>query len=284
MAEKKRKVSAPHNLGNLPKLPIDQISTGKWNVRTLDREKGIEELAESILKYGLLQPVVVVKDGDKTELIIGQRRLLAFKELIKQGHSEFSEIPAIILEKKPDEEKLKILSLSENIHRVELNRADIVEVISYLYKKYNKSPKKVASILGKSIPYVYDHLKIQDAPDEVKQMLSRKELTKEDVKRVMQIAPDNKDKMISLAKEMKKLTTYERKRLAEIGKIKSKAEVGDLVKEAKKPHIEEKIIVPLTPILLKALDTAVKDIGLTREEVAKKALEEWLGSKGYFKE
>ena len=281
MTEKKKKIPSSYNL---PKLPIENISTGKWNVRTLDKEKGIEELADSILRYGLLQPVVVVKDGDKLELIIGQRRLLAFKELKRQGHSEFKEIPAIILEKKPDEEKLKILSLSENIHRVELNRADIVEVISYLYKKYNKSAKKVSIILGKSIPYVYDHLKIQDAPDEVKQMLSRKELTKEDVKRVMQIAPDSKEKMISLAKEMKKLTTYERKRLAEIGKIKSKAEVGDLVKEAKKPYIEEKIIMPLTPILLKALDTAVKDIGLTREEIAKKALEEWLGSKGYFKE
>lgn len=266
------------------KLPIDKISTGNWNVRTLEKGKGIEELAESIENYGLLQPVVVVKDANKLELIIGQRRLLAFQELVKQGHSKFSEIPAIILEVKPDEEKLKILSLSENIHRVELNRADIVEVISFLYKKYNKSAKKVATILGKSIPYVYDHLKIQDAPDEVKQMLSRRELTKADVKRVMEIAPDSKEKMISLAKEMKKLTPHERKRLAEIGKIKSKSEVNELVKEAKKPHVEEKIIVPLDPSLIKALDSAVKEIGLTREEIAKKALEEWLGNKGYYKE
>jgi len=265
------------NTGNIPTLLVDKINIGKWNVRTLDRNKGIEELAKSILKYGLLQPIVVFQEGDRYNLIIGQRRLRAFKEL------EMKNIPAVILPQKPDEEHLKILSLSENIHRVELNRADIVEVISYLYKKYGSSAKEVAKTLGKSVPYVYEHLKIQDAPEEVKQMLSRGDLVKEDVKRVMEIAGDDKDAMIELAREMKGLTRYERKRLAEVGKFKPKAKVKELIEEARKPRIEEKIIVPLTPALLKALDSAVKEIGLSREEIAKKAIEDWLGNKGYYK-
>ena len=265
------------NNSNIPTLPVDKINIGEWNVRTLDREKGIEELANSISKHGLLQPVVVFQEGDKYNLIIGQRRVQAFKELKKK------EIPAVILLKKPDEEQLKILSLSENIHRVELNRTDIIEVISYLYKRYGNSAKEVAKILGKSVPYVYEHLKIQDAPEEVKQMLSNKEISKEDVKRVMEIAPDNKDTMIELAKEMKKLTPYERKKLAEVGKTKPKAKVKELIKDAKKPRIEEKVIVPLTPALINALDSAVKEIGLSREEIVTKALKDWLGNKGYYK-
>ncbi|MEW6614025.1 MAG: ParB/RepB/Spo0J family partition protein [Thermodesulfobacteriota bacterium] len=265
------------NNSNIPTLPVNKINIGRWNVRTLDREKGVDELAESIEKYGLLQPIVVFQEGDRYNLIIGQRRVQAFKKLKKK------EIPAVILPEKPDEEHLKILSLSENIHRVELNRADIVEVISYLYEKYNKSAKKVAQILGKSAPYIYEHLKIQNAPEEVKQMLSRKEISKEDVKRVMEIAADDKATMIELAREMKKLTPYERKRLADVVKIKPNAKVKELIEEAKNPRIEEKIIIPLTPKLLKALDSAVKEIGLSREEIAKKALEDWLGNKGYYK-
>jgi len=284
MTEKEKQLAGKQTSQNWQDIPIDKISAEKWNVRTLDKEKGIEQLVESILKYDLLQPIVVFKEDDRFDLIIGQRRLRAFRELKKRGYSKFNNIPARVLPGKIDEETLKILSLSENIQRVELNRADIVEVISFLYNRHNKSAKLVAKILGKSIPYVYEHLKLQDAPDEVKQMLSKKELTKADVKRIMEIAPDNKEKMISLAKEMKKLTPHDRKRLAEIGKIKSKAEVIELVREARKPHIEEKIIVPLPPALIKALDTAVKDIGLTREEIAKKAIEEWLGNKGYYKE
>lgn len=272
---------------NYRPIPVDKINidnVDKWNVRTLDKDKGIEELAESILKYGLLQPIVVFQEGDKFNLIIGQRRLRAFKELKKKDYTKFKDIPAVVFSKKPDEETSKILSLSENIHRVELNRADIVEIISYLYKKYDNSAKKVAKILGKSVPFVYEHLKIQDAPDEIKKMLSRREITKEDVKRIMEIAADDKAKMVSIAREMKKLTPPERKRLAEIGKIKPEVKVERLIEEAKKPRIEEKVIVPLPPALMKALDIAVKEIGLSKEEIAKKALEDWLSNKGYYKE
>lgn len=270
--------------GDMQKLPIDKIIISNWNVRTLDREKGIEELEESILKYGLLQPVVVFKEGETFNLIIGQRRLRAFKELKKKGHSQFKDIPAVILAKKPNEESSKILSLSENIHRVELNRADVVEIISYLYRKHDKSAGKVAKILGKSIGYVYDHLKIQYAPEEIKQMLANREISKVDVKRVMEIAPDSEDKMIELARTMKGLTAPEKVRLVEVSRSRPNAEPKELIKEAKKPRIEEKVIVPLTPALLMALDEASKEIGLSREEIAKKALEDWLSGKGYYKE
>jgi ParB family chromosome partitioning protein len=265
-------------------LAINKIKIDEWNVRTSDKEKGIEELADSILQYGLLQPVVVFEEDDKFNLIIGQRRLRAFKELVKRGHSQFQKIPSVILAEKPDEESAKIWSLSENIHRVELNRANIVEVISYLYKKYNNSPKKVAKILGKSVGFVYDHLKIQDAPKEIKEMLAKREIKKEDVKRVMEIAADDKNKMISLAKEIRGLTAPEKVRLVELGKQRPEATPEELVKDSKKPRIQEKLIVPITPALIMALDKAVKDIGLTREEIAKKALEDWLGTKGYYRE
>ena len=254
-------------------IPIDKIDIDKWNVRTLEREKGIEELAESILKYNLLQPIVVFQKGDRFNLIIGQRRLRAFKELKKKDPVKFGEIPAVVLSKKPDEESSKILSLSENIHRVELNRADIVEVISYLFKKHKKNAKEVAKILGKSPSYVYDHLKIQDAPEEVKQMLSNREISKEDVKRVMEIAANDTNKMVELAKKIKGLTGPEKARLVEVGRHKPQAKTQELIEEAKKPRIEEKVIVPLTPALITALDRAVKEIGLSREEIAKKAFE-----------
>jgi len=210
-------------------IPTSKISVGSWNVRTLDRDKGLDDLKESIQEYGLLQPVIVFKENDRYSLIVGQRRLRAIKELRKEEKKGkqgdlFDEIPAVVLSSPPDELTARILSLSENIHRVELNRADIVEVVSYLYKKYDKSARKVAKVLGKSIGFVYDHLKIQDAPDEIKDMLSKREITKEDVKRVMEVAADNKQKMIELAKEMKELTAPEKQRLVETGRLKPEAQ------------------------------------------------------------
>lgn len=266
----------------LPKIKLNKIRLSEANVRKLNKKEKIDELAESIKKYDLLQPVVVYEQGGKFELIIGQRRFLAFKELAKTD-SYFNEIPAVII-KKPNKEKLKIMSLSENIHRVELNRADIVEVISFLYKKNKKSAKKVSKILGISIPTVYNYLKIQDAPEELKKMYYGKKIGRDDVKRVMEMTPD-KTKMIRIAKEMvkEKLTRPQKERLPEAIKRNPGASAEQLVKEVKKPKIEEKIIVPLSPALIEALDVAVKDIGLGREEIAKKALEEWLSEKGYYR-
>jgi len=273
MLNENRKEFQPIPLGK-----VDVVDVRKWNVRTLDRDKKIDELAESISKYGLLQPIVVFKEGDKYKLVIGQRRLRAFKLLKRK------DIPAVILPKKPDEEGSKILSLSENIHRVDLNRADIVEVISFLFQRHKKSARKVAKILGKSLSFVYDHLKIQDAPQEIKQMLAKGDIVKEDVKRLMEIAGDNKHKMIRLAEEMKTMTPPERKRLGELGKTRPKTSVAKLIEGARKPHIEEKVIVPLSPHLRMALDRAVKEIGLSREEIAKRALADWLNTKGYLRE
>jgi ParB family chromosome partitioning protein len=269
---------------NMKPIELDKINIGKWNVRTLDREKGIDELVESIQKYGLLQPIVVFQEGDKFDLIIGQRRLRAFKELKKKDPLKFNKISAIVLPQKLEDEQLKILSLSENIHRVELNREDIVEVISYLYNRHNKSAKNVAKLLGISIPTVYNYLKIADAPKEVREILSKGgRIINADVKRVMELAPDSKEEMIKLAHEFKKLTPQEKVRAVEIKRRKPEIKPEDAMKESKKPFIEEKLIVPLSPALIMALDTAVKEIGLSREEIAKKALEEWLENKGYYR-
>ena len=262
---------------NIRPIQINKISISKWNVRTLDREKGVEELAENIREYGLLQPIVVFQEGDKYNLIIGQRRVRAFKELKKK------EILARILPKKPSEEEAKILSLSENIHKVELNREDIVKAITYLYNKCGKSVEKVSGILGKQPGYIYDYLKIDSAPQEVKEMYYKKEITKQDVKRIMELAPKDKEEMITLAKDFVELTAPEKKRAVELRRLKPKSKTNEIMRESKIPHVEEKVIVPLSPSLLMALDNAAKAIGLCREEVASRALEDWLSDKGYCK-
>lgn len=268
-------------------IPIDKIDIdkdiGKWNVRTLDKEKKIEELIDSISKYGLLQPIVVFQEGDKYNLIIGQRRVRAFKELNKKEPAKFKAILARILPQKPGEEEAKILSLSENIHRVELNRQDVVETINFLFKKH-KSVKTVAKLLGIHPLTVSGYLPIVNAPEEIKEMYYKKQITKGDAKRLMLIAPDDKNRMIEIAESMPKLTKEEKERLVDVATRMPKAPTKKLFEEAKRPHLKEEVVVPLTPALLKALDSAVKDINLSREEIAKDALVEWLSEKGYYKE
>jgi ParB family transcriptional regulator, chromosome partitioning protein len=257
-------------------IPLKQIKISENNVRKLNPKEKLDELKESIGELGLLQPIVVVeREKDRFEVVVGQRRFSALKELKTEA------VPAIVL-KNPSPEKQQIISLSENLHRVELNRADVVDVIAYLYKKH-KNVKKVAKLLGVSTPLVYDYLRIQYAPDEIKEMLRAKKITKEDVKRVMLASGDDKKKMIKLAQEIGTLTTPEKMRLVDAGLKRPKADKDELLNEAKRPKIEEKVVVPLTPVLAKALDSASRAIELGKEEIAKMALEEWLSREGYYK-
>jgi ParB family chromosome partitioning protein len=266
-----------------PTIELNKVSVSNANVRTLNRTEGIDELAESIRKYGLLQPVVVYEGAPGTfDLVVGQRRFLAFKQLAKR-YDSYKQIPAMVIPK-ADKEKLRIMSLSENIHRVQLNRGDIVEVISFLYVKYSKSAKKVARLLGVSVPTVYNYLKVKDAPDEIKRMYVDKQIGRDDVRRLMEMAPD-KTKMVQIAEEMikEKLTGPQKERLPEIHRRNPSISPRELIREAKTRTYKEKIIVPLSWELIQALDTAVKEVGLLREEIARKALEEWLSEKGYYK-
>jgi len=268
-------------------IPIDKIDmdkdVGKWNVRTLERDKKIEDLAESISKYGLLQPIVVFQEGDKYHLIIGQRRARVFKELYKKDPKKYEKITARVLPRKPDEEEAKILSLSENIHRVELNRQNIVETIEFLYERY-KSVEKVAKLLGIHPVTVSGYIPIVKAPSEIRQKYYNKQITKEDVRRLMLIAPDDKNKMIEIAKGMPKLTKDQKERLVDAGIRMPQAQPKKLLEEAQRPHMKGEVVVPLNPELSRALESAVKDINLSREEIARNALVEWLSEKGYYKE
>lgn len=101
----------------IPEIELNKIDM-TYNVRkdVIDKEK-IHELAKNIEENGLLQPIVVMAKGNRYELIIGQRRYLAFKEL------GWSKIPAIIESIKNETDAI-LKSFSENMLREELSIKD----------------------------------------------------------------------------------------------------------------------------------------------------------------
>ena len=94
-------------------VAIDKVTANPWQPRSnFDRDK-LSELAESIKKHGIIQPLVVTKEGTNFQLIAGERRLKAAQIL------GMAEVPVIIKEA-TDRDKLE-LSIIENIQRSDLN-------------------------------------------------------------------------------------------------------------------------------------------------------------------
>jgi ParB family chromosome partitioning protein len=257
----------------LEEIPIDKIFISKANVRTRQVEADLDKLMANIKRVGLIHPVIVFKTDDKYELIVGQRRYLACKKL------GWEKIPAIVTGVM-DETKGRIISLSEGIHRKELPSADLMDAIEALYMKYG-SPKAIADELGVSEATVRNWLPLSLAPQPLKEMIKEKKIKPADARKALAVGGTNEKKIVEVAKEITKLTSPEKRRLVDIATEKPEAPPEKLLEEAKKPYVEEKIIVHLTPKYAKALDNASKDLGLDREDVAKTAVIDWLTMRGF---
>jgi ParB family chromosome partitioning protein len=113
-------------------IKLDDLVIGKGQVRLSGVGEDIDELAASIAKIGLLEPIVVcpAEKSGKYEILTGQRRFLAHKTLKRDT------ILACVLDSRVDETTAKIISVTENLVRKDLNRRDLITACTALYKVY----------------------------------------------------------------------------------------------------------------------------------------------------
>lgn len=258
-------------------ISLKDIKLSALNVRLTDRNRGIEELADSIRKHGLLQPIVLkgLFGNPPYEVVVGQRRFNAFKRLKEK------EIPSVFSDATTDLD-FKTLSLAENMHRLELNYADKAEAITSLYLEYGKNANRVARELGLSYPTVAEYIKIEEqATEKAKSMLRKRSITKADVKRAINAAQGDKKKMDRLLDAMPKLTKYEKDRAVSYGRKERTASAKDIIKEAKTPTLNPTVILTLSQQTDTALDKAEKKMLMDRGAIASLALEKWLKDNGF---
>lgn len=149
---------------DVKKIKITQIEPNKSQPRTDFDEEKIEELAESIREYGLIQPIVVKlnKNGYYT-IIAGERRWRASR---KAG---LKEVPAVI--KDVSEQTEKEITLIENIQREDLNALEEAAGIKELMDVYGLTQEDVAKKIGRSRPAVANILRLLNLPEEIQKLV-----------------------------------------------------------------------------------------------------------------
>ena len=126
----------------LRNLKVIDIEPNRAQARKMFDQDALEELADSIKMYGVIQPIVVTEKEGYYSIVAGERRWRAAKI------AGLTEIPAIVREN--DEKKNKEISLIENIQREDLNVVDKALGIKALSDEYNLKQEEIAKILGKS--------------------------------------------------------------------------------------------------------------------------------------
>lgn len=170
-------------------IKVIDIEPNESQARKVFNEESIDELAESIKKYGVIQPIIVTKKDNYYQIVAGERRWRASK---KAG---ITEIPAIVRDN--DERKNREISLIENIQREDLNPIDKARGIKVLMEEYSLTQQDVADILGKARSSIANSVRILNLDDRVIDLVLEGKLTEGHCKVLLGI--DDNDKQYEMA-------------------------------------------------------------------------------------
>jgi len=264
----------------IKEIPLKSLIIGKGQVRVRDVGKDIDELADSIKKQGLLQPIVVCESDDpgKYEILTGQRRFLAHKVL------QLEKITACILDEKVDEIEAKLISVTENLVRRDPNSKDYIDACTWLYRKYG-SMKAVAEELGIHVDKVSRYVKYDRLKPEIRKLVDDEGI---DIKTALK-AQDaasvtgeyDSEEAVKLAKEMDKMSGAQQTRIAKRLKDEPSADVDDVIEAAKTGERVTQVVVTLGAEMHTSLKQFAKDEGTNMDEAARSLIEEGLSGKGY---
>ncbi len=157
-------VSAEPPSQGVQKVAVERIRRNEYQPRRRFDEEALADLSESVRTHGVLQPLLVRRDGDDYELIAGERRLRA------AGEAGLHEVPVIVMDAQ-DVDALE-LALIENLQREDLNVIEEAEGYQALINQFGMTQEQVAQRVGKGRPTVANALRILTLPDEIKLLVS----------------------------------------------------------------------------------------------------------------
>ena len=171
-------------------IKIIDIEPNELQARKVFNEESIDELAESIKKYGVIQPIIVTKKDNYYQIVAGERRWRASK---KAG---ITEIPAIVREN--DERKNREISLIENIQREDLNPIDKARGIKVLMDEYSLTQQDVADILGKARSSVANSVRLLNLDERVIELVLEGKLSEGHCKVLLGVTDNDKQYEMAL--------------------------------------------------------------------------------------
>lgn len=262
-------------------VEISKIDVSDTNVRKSKTTPGeLQSLVDSIKEKGVLQPVILVRKGERFELPVGQNRLNAAKA------ARLERIPALVYNELSTAD-MRVISAIENLQRIDLGPADRAAAVSDLMRELG-SKQAVAKALGYSEGWVSYQLGIKGLPDEVKTMINDKKISTTEGSSLKYMMKWNPPDVVT--KVAKIVSDYSRK--DEVSREKRKAAVQiartrpTITAEELKERVEKK--VPLLTLNISisegemaALRRAANIEDENPEDLAHRIINEWLVENEY---
>ena len=154
----------------LMELPVEHIRPNPYQPRTVFEEEGIRELAGSIRRHGILQPLTVRRQGESWELIAGERRLRAAKL------AGLEKVPCVL--SRADDDTSALLALVENLQRRDLHYLEEAAAIAAYIQKTGITQEEAAARLSRSPSALANKLRLLRLEDESERVKAAKHIAK----------------------------------------------------------------------------------------------------------
>jgi ParB family transcriptional regulator, chromosome partitioning protein len=161
--------TTPDAKGQVASIPLAEILPNPLQPRSTFDASRLEELANSIERHGIIQPILVRRKGSHYELIAGERRLRAAKL------ARLLEVPAIIQDYADD--RILEIALIENIQREDLNPIETAQALERLHAEMKLSHEEIAARTGKDRTTITNMLRLLRLPKEVQLLLAERRLS-----------------------------------------------------------------------------------------------------------
>ena len=225
-------------------VDIDLIEPNPNQPRTNFKKEELEELAESIKKNGLLQPILVRKEGDKYNIIAGERRWQACKNL------GMKRVPVRI--KEADDDEAIILALVENIQRSNLNPIEEAYGYRRMMERGKMTQSEVAQAVSKGRTTITNALRLLELPEDAQQLLFEEKITAGHARAILSINTKEGRRKLTDRLIEEKLSVRDAERIAKLINGKEQKEPAKAKPQAPKSY------KTVARALKDSLDTEVK--------------------------
>jgi ParB family chromosome partitioning protein len=221
----------PEKSGNeVKEVKLANITPNKYQMRTNFNHDKILEMSESIKENGIVQPVVVTRNGNKYMLIAGERRWRAAKM------AGMSSIPCI--EKELNDKEILTVSLIENVQREDISPLEEATAYDRMMKEFSMTQQEIADKVGKSRSAVANTVRILSLPEDLRDLIDREEITAGHARAILSVKNPAKRRALAEKIVKEKLTVREAEKLAAMasGKtssVKSKKKISSASSEIK---------------------------------------------------
>ncbi|MCM3603091.1 ParB/RepB/Spo0J family partition protein [Robertmurraya korlensis] len=157
-------IDEPSKQESITDVSLKEIRPNPYQPRKIFTQEAIEELKQSIIEHGILQPIIVRKSIKGYDIVVGERRFRAAKE------AGLEKVPVVIREL--TEQQMMELAVLENLQREDLTPIEEAAAYQLLMEKLSLTQEQLAKRLGKSRPHIANLVRLLTLPPKIQQLIS----------------------------------------------------------------------------------------------------------------